>query len=70
MRNWTSTSTSSPLPKRRKNPDAESLPGRDGLGVDLKEKAAAAVVQEGALRGSWVLEGLPPEWAEGLEVGR
>ena len=70
MRNWSSTSTSSPLPKRRKNPDAESLPGRDGLGVDLKEKAAAAVVQEGALRGSWVPEGLPPEWAEGLEVGR
>ena len=70
MRNWSITSTSSPLPKRRKNPDAESLPGRDGLGVDLKEKAAAAVVQEGALRGSWVLEGLPPEWAEGLEVGR
>ena len=69
MRNWSSTWTSSPLPKRRKNPDAKSLPG-DVLGVDLKEKAAAAVVQEGALRGSWVPEGLPPEWAEGLEVGR
>ena len=69
MRNWSSTSTSSPLPKRRKNPDAKSLPG-DVLGVDLKEKAAAAVVQEGALRGSWVPEGLPPEWAEVLEVGR
>ena len=68
IRNWSSTSTSFRLPKRGKNPDAESLPG-DVLGVDLKEKAAAAVVLGDRLRGCSVTEGLQV-WAEGLEVGR
>jgi hypothetical protein len=61
--NWSSISTSSAPPKRRKNPDAGS-PTVGGLGVDLKEKAAAVVVLGERLRGCSVMEGLQ-EWAEG-----
>jgi hypothetical protein len=68
MRNWSSISTNSAPLKKRKNRNAKSPPG-GGLGVDLREKAAAVVVLEDRLRGCSVMEGLQ-EWAEGSAVER